>query len=108
MFSSHANPTPPEMVARFGDLHAVFDRQAAILEANPCFFWFDAPCATACPTHIDVPRFIRKIVTGNLAGSAYTILDANILGASCAHACPVEVLCEGHVSFIVTISSQFR
>ena len=29
------------------------------------------------------------------AGSARTILDANILGASCARACPVEVLCEG-------------
>jgi len=49
----------------------------------------------ACPTHIDVPRFIKKIASGNLAGSARTILDANILGASCARACPVEVLCEG-------------
>ncbi len=53
------------------------------------------PCAGACPTHIDVPRFIKKIATGNLGGSARTILDANILGASCARACPVEVLCEG-------------
>ena len=53
------------------------------------------PCATACPTHIDVPRFIKKIASGNLAGSARTILDANILGASCARACPVDVLCEG-------------
>jgi glutamate synthase (NADPH/NADH) small chain len=42
-----------------------------------------------------VPRFIKKIASGNLAGSARTILDANILGASCARACPVEVLCEG-------------
>jgi dihydropyrimidine dehydrogenase (NAD+) subunit PreT len=49
----------------------------------------------ACPTHIDVPKFIKKIATGNLEGSAKTILDANILGASCARACPVDVLCEG-------------
>jgi glutamate synthase (NADPH/NADH) small chain len=49
----------------------------------------------ACPTHIDVPKFIKKIATGNLEGSAKTILDANILGASCSRACPVEVLCEG-------------
>ncbi len=69
--------------------------QAAIPEANRCLFCFDAPCTTACPTHIDVPRFIKKIATGNLSGSARTILDANILGASCARACPVEVLCEG-------------
>ncbi len=49
----------------------------------------------ACPTHIDVPKFIKKIASDNLEGSARTILDANILGASCSRACPVEVLCEG-------------
>ena len=69
--------------------------QAAIPEANRCLYCFNAPCTTACPTHIDVPRFIKKIVSGNLTGSAKTILDANILGGSCARACPVEVLCEG-------------
>src|SRR6202041_2274317 len=67
----------------------------ALVEADRCLFCFDAPCTSACPTHIDVPRFIRKIATGNLRGSALTILDANILGASCSRVCPVEVLCEG-------------
>ncbi len=81
--------------ARFPDLRPPLDRQAAMPEANRCLFCFDAPCASACPTHIDVPRFIKKIASGNLSGSARTILDANILGASCARACPVEVLCEG-------------
>ena len=85
----------PEIAARFGDIHPPFEAQAAITEANRCLFCFDAPCTTACPTHINVPRFIKKIATGNLTGSAHTILDANILGASCARACPVEVLCEG-------------
>jgi len=87
--------TQPEMAERFGDLHPPFNRQAAVPEANRCLYCFDAPCTSACPTHIDVPRFIKKIASGNLAGSARTILDANILGASCARACPVEVLCEG-------------
>ncbi len=93
-FIGHS-PTPPGTTVRFPDLHPPFDRQAAVPEANRCLFCFDAPCAGACPTHIDVPRFIKKIATGNLSGSARTILDANILGASCARACPVEVLCEG-------------
>ena len=84
-----------ENSARFADLHPAFDKQAAIPEANRCLFCFDAPCTSACPTHIDVPRFIKKIASGNLSGAAYTILDANILGGSCARACPVEVLCEG-------------
>src|ERR1700734_2634955 len=89
------SPTPPETAARFGDMHPPFDKQAAVVESNRCLFCFDAPCMTACPTHIDVPRFIGKIARDNLRGSALTILDANVLGASCSRACPVEVLCEG-------------
>jgi dihydropyrimidine dehydrogenase (NAD+) subunit PreT len=84
-----------EIARRFPDLHPAFDRQEALTEANRCLNCFDAPCAAACPTHIDVPRFIKKISTENLMGSARTILDANILGASCSRVCPVEVLCEG-------------
>jgi dihydropyrimidine dehydrogenase (NAD+) subunit PreT len=85
----------PEIAQRFPDLHPAFDKQAAVPEANRCLYCFDAPCTQACPTHIDVPKFIKKIASGNLAGSAKTILDANILGASCSRACPVQVLCEG-------------
>ncbi|SNS24575.1 glutamate synthase (NADPH/NADH) small chain [Granulicella rosea] len=84
-----------EIVARFPDLHPSLDRQAAIPEANRCLFCFDAPCMVACPTHIDVPRFIKKIASGNLAGSAKTILESNVLASSCSRACPVTVLCEG-------------
>ncbi|WP_251106554.1 FAD-dependent oxidoreductase [Alloacidobacterium dinghuense] len=88
-------PDTPRIAARFPDLHPPFNKIAAVTEANRCLYCFDAPCTAACPTHIDVPRFIRKIASGNLEGSAKTILDANILGASCARACPVAVLCEG-------------
>jgi glutamate synthase (NADPH/NADH) small chain len=69
--------------------------QAAVIEADRCLNCFDAPCTAACPTHIDVPGFIKRIASGNLRGSALRILDANILGASCARVCPVDVLCEG-------------
>jgi dihydropyrimidine dehydrogenase (NAD+) subunit PreT len=85
----------PDIAHRFPDLHPAFTPQEAAVESNRCLFCFDAPCAGACPTHIDVPRFIKKIASGNLRGSAVTILDANILGASCARVCPVDVLCEG-------------
>jgi dihydropyrimidine dehydrogenase (NAD+) subunit PreT len=93
------NTVPPlpaeEFAARFADLHPAFAPQAAVIEANRCLFCYDAPCMQACPTHIDVPKFIKKIATGNLRGSASTILDANILGLSCSRVCPVDVLCEG-------------
>lgn len=84
-----------EIAQRFAELHPPLDPQAALVEANRCLYCFDAPCTAACPTHIDVPRFIKKISSGNLRGSARTILDANILGASCSRVCPVDVLCEG-------------
>lgn len=84
-----------EVARRFPDLHPAFAPQEALTEANRCLNCFDAPCAAACPTHIDVPRFIKKIATQNLMGSALTILDSNILGASCSRVCPVDVLCEG-------------
>jgi dihydropyrimidine dehydrogenase (NAD+) subunit PreT len=85
----------PIIAEKFSDFHPPFAAQAAVVEANRCLNCFDAPCTAACPTHIDVPRFIKKIASGNLAGSANTILDANVLGASCSRVCPVEVLCEG-------------
>jgi len=89
----------PELVARFPEIHPPLDQVSAVTEANRCLYCFDAPCMAACPTHIDVPRFIKKIAQGNLRGSALTILDANILGASCARVCPVDVLCEGACVF---------
>jgi len=77
------------------EIHPALSPQEAVIEANRCLFCFDAPCIKACPTGIDIPSFIKKISTGNLTGSARTILSANILGASCARVCPTSVLCEG-------------
>src|SRR5579863_1413622 len=87
--------SPEEFAARFAEIHPALEPQAAKVEATRCLFCFDAPCTLACPTHIDVPRFIKKISTGNLRGSANTILASNILGLSCSRVCPVDVLCEG-------------
>jgi glutamate synthase (NADPH/NADH) small chain len=80
---------------RFQEYYPPFSEREATLEANRCLYCFDAPCMVACPTHIDIPTFIRKISTGNVKGSARTILEANLMGATCSRVCPVDELCEG-------------
>jgi glutamate synthase (NADPH/NADH) small chain len=86
---------PEAAAANMADIAPPYTPAEAIIEASRCLFCFDAPCIQACPTGIDIPSFIKKIVTGNLTGSARAILSANILGGSCARVCPTEVLCEG-------------
>lgn len=86
--------SPDEYLRRFSDANPRMTVAQAVLEAERCLYCFDAPCATACPTHIDVPSFIRRIADANLRGAARTILEANPMGGMCARVCPTEVLCE--------------
>lgn len=84
-----------QLEKNFADINPPLSPAQALEEGSRCLFCEDAPCIKACPTGIDVPQFIRQIMSGNLRGSARTILDANILGHSCARVCPTSVLCEG-------------
>jgi dihydropyrimidine dehydrogenase (NAD+) subunit PreT len=86
---------PEQLEQNFAEIAPPLTPDAALLESTKCLYCYDAPCTIACPTHIDVPSFIKKIASGNLRGSARVILDANPMGHSCARGCPVEVLCEG-------------
>ncbi|MBU0778585.1 MAG: NAD(P)-dependent oxidoreductase [Alphaproteobacteria bacterium] len=83
------------IAAGFADLHAPLDPHEVLVAADRCYFCYDAPCVTACPTSIDIPLFIRQIATGTSAAAGQTIFDANILGGMCARVCPTEDLCEG-------------
>ena len=83
-----------EIEANFADLHPPLSRSEALIAADRCYFCYDAPCTTACPTGIDIPSFIQKIRSDNIRGSAKTILEENIMGGMCARVCPTEVLCE--------------
>jgi len=85
---------PPQYADNFSDLHPPLDRHEAVVESDRCYFCYDAPCMTACPTEIDIPLFIRQISTGNPLGAARTIFDQNILGGMCSRVCPTETLCE--------------
>lgn len=84
-----------ELKEKFTELKPAFTAREAKIEATRCLYCFDAPCIAACPTSIDVPTFIRKIAYDNTLGAAVTILEANLMGATCSRVCPVEELCEG-------------
>ena len=86
--------TPAEIERNFSDLHPPMSKSEALIAADRCYFCFAAPCTAACPTGIDIPRFIQSIRSGDIEGSAYAILSENIMGGMCARVCPTEVLCE--------------
>lgn len=87
--------TPASDQRLVAELRPPLSPQGAVAEARRCLYCHDAPCSRACPAGIDVAEFIRKISTGNMVGSARTLLSANVLAASCARVCPVEELCQG-------------
>ncbi|MDX8343997.1 NAD(P)-dependent oxidoreductase [Rossellomorea sp. YZS02] len=90
-----STPSLLNLEKNFLEAHEGLSGREAVEEANRCLYCYDAPCIQACPTGIDIPSFIKKIASGNLKGSAKTIMSANPVGASCSRVCPTEELCEG-------------
>ncbi len=83
-----------ELTSNFTDLHPPLAPHEAAVAADRCYFCYDAPCVTACPTDIDIPLFIRQIQAGQPQAAGQTILEQNVLGGMCARVCPTETLCE--------------
>lgn len=84
-----------EFEANFSLKKPLMNQTEAFYESSRCLFCYDAPCMHACPTHIDIPLFIKQIHTGNTIGAAETIFEANWLGNACGKVCPTTELCEG-------------
>ena len=99
MAGTHPDIAPDRLSAaeidrNFADLHPPLSKSEALIAADRCYFCYAAPCTAACPTAIDIPRFIQSIRSGDIEGAAHTILSENIMGGMCARVCPTEVLCE--------------
>lgn len=88
-------PDDKTLEENFATIKPLMNDNDAVIEASRCLFCYDAPCIQACPTSIDIPMFIRQIMSRNPKGSAKTIFTQNILGKSCGTVCPTQVLCEG-------------
>ncbi|TNE58684.1 MAG: NAD(P)-dependent oxidoreductase [Alphaproteobacteria bacterium] len=92
--ATRPGPDARQLAENLSDIHPPLDKFQAKTAAAECLYCYEAPCTRACPTSIDIPTFIHKISTDNPLGAAKTILAENILGGTCARACPTEVLCE--------------
>lgn len=98
--SEYKRPTSEvEFNKNFKQKKPLMSPTEAFYESSRCLFCYDAPCIQACPTHIDIPLFIKQIHTQNVEGAAKTIFDSNWLGNACGVVCPTEVLCEGSCVF---------
>ena len=73
-----------EYATRFAEATPRFTQAQAVLEAERCLYCYDAPCATACPTSIDVPSFIKRIADGTFAARPPRFWTAT-RWAACAH-----------------------
>lgn len=87
--------TKEEFNKNFKQKKPLMNDTEAYYESSRCLFCYDAPCIQACPTHIDIPLFIKQIHTDNVTGASKTIFEANWLGNACGVVCPTGVLCEG-------------
>ena len=54
-----------EFQKNFKQKKSLMNNTEAYYESSRCLFCYDAPCIQACPTHIDIPLFIKQIQTQN-------------------------------------------
>ncbi|HTQ10228.1 MAG TPA: FAD-dependent oxidoreductase [Fimbriimonadaceae bacterium] len=91
--------TKAEAAIDFAEVHPPLTADGALFEAERCLQCGGplaaAPCVSACPAEVDIPRFIREIKAGEPVEAGRTVFAANSLGGSCARVCPVDELCEG-------------
>jgi len=68
--------------------------QQAVIEAARCLSCYDPPCVDACPVHVDVPRFIGRVKSGDFRGAVDTLWKNLPFPDTCAFVCPHLKLCE--------------
>jgi len=67
----------------------------ALIEASRCLDCKSPKCIDACPVRVDIPTFIKEILSGDLTKAYHTLYKENILPAICGRVCPQEKQCEG-------------
>jgi glutamate synthase (NADPH/NADH) small chain len=78
----------------FREVNLGLTEQLAFLEAERCLECPKPYCIEGCPVRVNIPRFIRLLRDGNMAGAASSLLDDNALPCVTGRVCPQETQCE--------------
>jgi glutamate synthase (NADPH/NADH) small chain len=71
-----------------------FEDETALLEALRCLQCKRPKCVEGCPVGVNIPRFIERVVAGDMPGAARSLKADNNLPAICGRVCPQETQCE--------------
>ncbi len=78
----------------FTEVNEGLSEEEAVLEASRCIDCPKPTCITGCPVGINIPKFIKKIESGEFLDAASVLKETNALPAVCGRVCPQEVQCE--------------
>ena len=78
----------------FKEVTLGYSDEQALTEAARCLQCKTAPCRQGCPVGVEIPGFIGKLKTGDVAGAREVLKDYNGLPAVCGRVCPQEEQCE--------------
>ena len=84
-----------ERIKSFDEVALGYTAEEAMKEAERCLICPKPTCVPACPVHIDIPAFIKKIQEGDFLAAVRIIKQDNPLPAVCGRVCPQEDQCEG-------------
>jgi len=88
------NQDPNERINNFAEVALGYSNEEAVLEANRCLQCKKAPCVSACPVNIDIPKFIGKIKTKEINEAYEVVTKENLFPSICGRVCPQESQCE--------------
>lgn len=84
-----------QRATNFEEVCLGYNKEEAMEEASRCINCKNAQCIKGCPVAINIPGFIEKVKTGDIAAAYQVISEASALPAVCGRVCPQESQCEG-------------
>jgi len=91
---SMSEQDPEKRNQDFTEVNCGLSEEEARMEAKRCLDCVNPTCITGCPVGINIPKFIKRIETGEFLESARVLKETNTLPAVCGRVCPQEVQCE--------------